>query len=437
MKYITINSGTDKKVATFRVDEEVHLQRLLFDNAPIYLTNLTYSNDKIGQALISKKVDCRNLKYVIFKVLFPNTTDVCDVVISLYNNNLEKTTYQTVSLGNTGYYDSDLKMYDSEMVIVDVKDFDFAIFKIKTDIVNEVEIMGGGSKNQESFNGYVFGGGTVNDANIDIKWYQQYFVSADSWITKHNIPSTHFSFPLDGQFVLGIDFTTFVLSPELDMFFYKTAMPSPARHCVDGMEIKNNGFVVGGNAGIGAGWNVMCKDTDSYILGLDSWSGRTDINSPERRLYGATSIGNKGYIICGQAPSGFLRDMEEYQIDFWTSKLDKPSPNVISNHGAGQIKDKAYLIGGYMWDTEVYKDIYEFDPSGNTWTKKTDMLSPARTSHATISLNNGIYLVYGSDGTKITNGNYYNQTEFYQNDTWVSKADAPLPLRCQSFGDVL
>ncbi|RFZ84334.1 hypothetical protein DYU05_01525 [Mucilaginibacter terrenus] len=152
------------------------------------------------------------------------------------------------------------------------------------------------------------------------------------------------------------------------------------------------------------------------------------------RAYGF-SIGNKGYIIGGNAGSGFssiaLYDMWEYDptADKWTRKADYPGQGAEYLRGF-TINNKAYLGTGFgeraehQDDPPQKRDFWEYDPALDKWTHKADVPGPPRENVIAFAIDGAGYLGLGTN-------NDYNASykDFYRydvvSDKWTRVADYP------------
>lgn len=86
------------------------------------------------------------------------------------------------------------------------------------------------------------------------------------------------------------------------------------------------------------------------------------------------------------------------------------------------INNKIYIVGG--WDyTVFYNDLWEFDPTTNTWTQKANFPAAGRHTGVAFSIGNKGY--YGTGDNGVTFTNYLN--DFYEYDptlnSWTQKAN--------------
>ena len=153
------------------------------------------------------------------------------------------------------------------------------------------------------------------------------------------------------------------------------------------------------------------------------------------RSFGFT-IGNKGYVLGGNADSGFnqflLNDFWEYDpaTDKWTRKADYPG--LAGEYVRGfSINNKGYMGTGYGKrilvpgdDSPQNDDFWEYDPAVDKWTRKADFAGGKRENVVAFAINGTGYMGLG------TNNNYdANYKDFWKYDVtadkWTRVADYP------------
>ncbi|MFD0794189.1 Kelch repeat-containing protein [Mucilaginibacter litoreus] len=148
------------------------------------------------------------------------------------------------------------------------------------------------------------------------------------------------------------------------------------------------------------------------------------------------SIAGKGYILGGNAQSGFnshlLNDLWEYDpvADHWTQKADYPGQAGEYIRGF-VINGKAYVGTGFGQrliipgdDKPQNIDFWEYDPANNEWTRKANFAGEERESVISFAVNNVGYMGLG------TNDDYSkNYKDFWKYDVaadkWTRVADYP------------
>lgn len=122
----------------------------------------------------------------------------------------------------------------------------------------------------------------------------------------------------------------------------------------------------------------------------------------------------------------------EYNPDnnTWTQKANFPGV-LRSGPETFSINDKVYVGLGSVYDydlnkTIAYKDFYEYDPTTNAWTKKSDFPGVARTSASSTDDGSKGYIIGGDESTSAPD--FLKDVWQYDpsSDTWTALADAPV-----------
>jgi|ERR1051325_240982 hypothetical protein len=158
------------------------------------------------------------------------------------------------------------------------------------------------------------------------------------------------------------------------------------------------------------------------------WTQRANLTGSARSNACGFSIGTKGYICCGFDGNNTLDDLWEYDPsgNSWTQKANIP----VRRQGAVSfvIGTNAYVGTGD--DTTKLRDFWKWDQTTNTWTQKQNFLSTARTEACGFSIGAKGYIGTGNDGS--------NKYDFYEYDTttnaWTQKADFSQPGRNSCIG---
>jgi N-acetylneuraminic acid mutarotase len=154
--------------------------------------------------------------------------------------------------------------------------------------------------------------------------------------------------------------------------------------------INGKGYVVGGDAG-----DSFTSENWEYNPATNTWTKRKGLLLV--RAYGrGFSLGNKGYILCGQYPDdlGYLHGLAEYDpaTDQWTNKAPLPG-DARTRPAVFVIDGKAYAGGGLNEDYDRLIDFYRYSAVSNSWTRVKNI--PSVQSHVvSFTLNNKGYVVY-------------------------------------------
>jgi hypothetical protein len=198
----------------------------------------------------------------------------------------------------------------------------------------------------------------------------------------------------------------------------KADFGATARSGAVGFSIGNKGYIGTGTTGLSAYRN----DFWEYDPATNAWTQKADFAGGVRYLATGFSIGSKGYIGTGRDGSLRHNDFWEYDpaANTWTQKADFGGTARYEAVGFS-IGSKGYI--GTGWDSFVsntkMNDFWEYDPAGNTWTRKTDFGGTGRCEAVGFSIGSKGYIGAGFDVDAIKDFWEYDPVA----DTWTRKAD--------------
>ena len=202
-----------------------------------------------------------------------------------------------------------------------------------------------------------------------------------------------------------------------DSWVSKTDMPSPARQHMAAVSVSSKGYSFGGEGA------TRLQDCDEFDPTGNSWDNKTDMPSPARQHPGAFAIGSYGYSVGGYDGSPYTEDNDQFDPtgNSWVSKQDMSRDRGSGASWAdGTYGYFAYGTGTSPAPLSQRKDIFRYDPTGNSWNTRTDGPLPTRALVFGFYANGKGYVGGGSDGgVEITDLDEYNAT----GDSWTSKAD--------------
>jgi N-acetylneuraminic acid mutarotase len=208
--------------------------------------------------------------------------------------------------------------------------------------------------------------------------------------------------------------------PTTNIWAQKSSLPASPRVAACAFSLNNKAYIIGG---WGIGPLSFLRDCWEYDPVSDSWQQKADFGGGERNMASAFSIEGKGYVVGGQGGDGFpwgpRQDIWEYDPsnDSWIQKANFPGGNRI-RATAFSINNKGYFTTGDSIGTGK-KDFWEFDPVLNIWTRKSDFPGTARVGAVSFSIDCKGYVGCG--------GAPYGMTDFWEydpsSDTWLQKAN--------------
>ncbi|QMW05208.1 Kelch repeat-containing protein [Spirosoma foliorum] len=194
----------------------------------------------------------------------------------------------------------------------------------------------------------------------------------------------------------------------------KADFPGVARNLGVGFSVGTKGYI---GTGLDAN-STRLKDFWEYDPTANSWKQVADFGGTARQTATAFAIGTKGYVTCG-FDGNYLKDMWSYTptTNTWTK--------VASYGGSKRVGAVAFVINNMAYvgtgnnNNSNQLDWYVYDPAQDLWTQKlnfiTDQTSIAR-SYAVGFAINGLGYITGGDATTKDVWEY-NPTA----DTWTTR----------------
>jgi hypothetical protein len=151
------------------------------------------------------------------------------------------------------------------------------------------------------------------------------------------------------------------------------------------------------------------------------------------------TLGNKGYLL-----PAYSNDVWQYNFsnNTWSKKADFPGPvREGESSGVFTIGNKGYIAGGAEGGSSFgnyFNDTWEYDQASNTWTKKAAFSLFGQTDVSGFSIGNKGYLVNGR--VSFFNFDIYsNNLQEYDpvTNSWTLKADFPGASRAGSAAFVI
>ncbi len=196
------------------------------------------------------------------------------------------------------------------------------------------------------------------------------------------------------------------------------------------------GFSIGSKGYIGTGYNTstqLFKDFWEYNPATDSWTQKADFGGGVRCNAAAFALSNKGYVGTGQTSTQLFKDFWEYNpaTNKWTRKAD--FGGVTRKCATGFAISSGNINKGYIGTGLLpvgltplnLQDFWEYDPDTNTWSQKTDFPGTPRYAAVGFSIGNKGYLGTGINYVNSTTITWYK--DFYEYDPsidlWTMKTD--------------
>jgi N-acetylneuraminic acid mutarotase len=147
-------------------------------------------------------------------------------------------------------------------------------------------------------------------------------------------------------------------------------------------------------------------DLWEYSSTTDSWTQLADLPAIGRRSAFGFSMNGLGYLGGGvdadEAQLGnVLTDFWEYNptANSWTAKAAFPGANNLGVYYATSfsIDNKGYVCGGKVGPNSYSDELWEYKPSINTWTQRSDFPGGIRYNLSSLVLGNEAYIGLGTD----------------------------------------
>lgn len=134
------------------------------------------------------------------------------------------------------------------------------------------------------------------------------------------------------------------------------------------------------------------------LFSQNTWTAKANIGGFSRESAVGFSVNGKGYVCCGRSgTSTYLTDLWEYDptLDTWTQKLSYP--------GTGSFNPTAFVIGNLAYvglgaSPTTQTDWWEYNPATNTWASKAPFPGVARYGAGGFSIGTKGYVVGGTAG---------------------------------------
>jgi len=202
------------------------------------------------------------------------------------------------------------------------------------------------------------------------------------------------------------------------------------------------GFTIGNKCYLGYTspfGEYMEKRFYEYDFAANSWTRVADFAGPTRT--GATVstfvIGNKAYVMGGNGSTGPLKDLWEYDPagNAWTKKANLPFFVLGKAYGTGfNIGGKGYWINGQTHsgtgagnagDQVLAREVWEYNPAADSWTKKASFPGAARVNTSVFVLGTQAYAGAGAATSNFSSTTFYK--DFYKfnpaTNAWTKLAD--------------
>ncbi len=164
----------------------------------------------------------------------------------------------------------------------------------------------------------------------------------------------------------------------------------------------------------------------SYSSAAQTWIQASNFPGTARDDGSQFTIGNKTY--CGLGLDlNFSCTNDFYSFDMftetWLAFANLPIGNNRQYACGFTLKQQGYIFGGVTCVNFFQNDLWEYDPTLNSWACKASLPSVGRSGSAVFTMNNAAYII----GGRTSSNNGIAEVWAYDagNDSWAQKASLP------------
>lgn len=192
------------------------------------------------------------------------------------------------------------------------------------------------------------------------------------------------------------------------------------------------GFSIGSKGYVGTGYNTLNQtqnDLWEWDQATDAWTQKASMSLPR---FGAVSfvINGFAYVGLGLSSGVFRTDLQKYDpvLNSWTAMASLPAPGRYGS-ASFALNQKGYIVSGNLGTaTGPYSNqLWEFDPVTNIWTSRSPLPATTRYSGRGVGIGNFAYIFGGLNGIGNSTSTFFNDLWQYDpsTDSWVQKTNYP------------
>jgi N-acetylneuraminic acid mutarotase len=253
-----------------------------------------------------------------------------------------------------------------------------------------------------------------------------YDIATDTWLVDTNVSSST-------QWLFAIDDSGYAFENGIFSRYDPVTSTWAARAFFPGV---NSGyyhpglmFSVGNKGYLGVTDSTV--DFWEYDPSLDSWAQMANYPGGPRTSPGGMTIAQKGYAWSGWSDTAYysIPDFWEYDpiINQWTQKSAPPTDGRINGISCGGSSHGYAGLGRELAGSD-YDDIYEYDPSADTWTSIPNPFPAYVVNRFRSNVINFVYndkLYTGGGVTRLAGGDYVAHYEFFVYNSLVTNIPGP------------
>ncbi|KAA9327168.1 T9SS type A sorting domain-containing protein [Hymenobacter busanensis] len=135
-------------------------------------------------------------------------------------------------------------------------------------------------------------------------------------------------------------------------------------------------------------------------------------------------------LLCAALLNGLL-PAAAFAQNTWQQKAPLPLPG-RETAACFALNGKGYLVGGWTSPTQVYNDLWAYDPATNTWAQLADLPVAGRHNAVGLAIGGQGYVGTGRSATNVRQRDWWQYSP--ATNQWTRKADVPGALRANGFG---
>lgn len=258
---------------------------------------------------------------------------------------------------------------------------------------------------------YVVSGFLNGDSLVPAVW--RYDTTGNRWARVADFPGTPrldgcgFAVGGKGYVALGSDNATglsdvWEYDPASDHWTRKGDFPGGPLMLATAVVIAGRAYVIAGLSSVGPTREVWEYDPTG-----DAWTHKAAFPGSDRAAATGFAVGDRGYVGLGYGSGGFqdfLHDFWEYdpQTDHWTPRADYPAAARgyalgLALGTRGFVTQGILAVGPGGTSLVVSNDLWEYSPTGNAWTRRTDLPASGRAMAVAFVIGGAGYVGLGSD----------------------------------------
>jgi N-acetylneuraminic acid mutarotase len=264
----------------------------------------------------------------------------------------------------------------------------------------------------------------------DLRWKQLKDIPFTGRTKVYNFSIGTKAYVLGGLFLAGRTREVWEYDSSTDNWTQKASYPGNAYEELAGFVINNKAYVGTGVGDKPSPGYPANNDFYEYDPNADKWTKKADF--PGEPRVGAVSfqIDGKGYL--GVGSDTFLTKKFD---DFWSyNPVNDTWARIADYPGVGQYFNIAFASNskGYVgWgvpmpdrpDGDADKDLWEYDPIGNKWTKKADFPATTRTTTVDFFIGGNYYVGTGYLTTKAVANDFWKYS--VTSNAWSKETEYP------------